>query len=693
MLSEKRKYICRELSWLEFNKRVLRQAVDRSVPLLERIQFYAIYISNIDEYMMVRAGCFLNRAIYDKSYIDDKTGLDAYDILSLIYKALRKQNSLREKTYAELMAELSNIGVKKCTWSSLGKSEKKRLIGNNEVEIAKKVPIYIVNQYHPFPHLDNLQLHILLKLKLKPNGEVKSSDRESESYAILPIPAEIDGILKVDDGDDLRYIKTSELIARTAPSRLKKYEVTDCILFKITRNADIDFEDELEYESEACEMPEKVRKVLKKREKLDAVRLEFSPLKRKYDKRSVKFLTRKLGLKDEQVIKCKNIIPKNWSSEIADRLRESYPKLCYEPVPQIKIKRGDRVLDHLKNHDLLIGYPYNSFSEYLDFLREAVYLYQTQTIKITLYRLSRYSEVITLLKAAAERGIQVTAIIELKARFDEEMNANWAEALLESGCRVIFGQDGVKVHSKVTFFQVKEQDRIVEYAHIGTGNYNEKTAKQYTDVGIMTSDKTICDDCKKLFESLETKSLRLDYSRLLVSPTCLRDRILDEINIEVKAAKAGNNAYICMKMNSLTDKLVIDSLYDAAKAGVKIDLIVRGICCLDPGAVGNNSSINVVSIVGRYLEHSRIYIFGENRQNRRIYIGSADMMTRNTMRRIEVLVPIDDPDIAQLLFEQTRMQLWDDVKASRLLPNGRYEKKESEGAPFDSQMEIYKLYK
>ncbi len=675
------------MSWLEFNRRVLEQATADEVPLAEKIKFYSIYTSNLDEYVMVRVGCLKHRAIYDKSYSDDKTGWDADTLLKAIRKRIISLEEKKYEIYIGLLEQLAAANIKKEKFATLPKSAKKCLLDEYSDEISKKVPAYILDANHPFPHLENLVTYLILRME---NSE-KSKRYDNEKYAILKISDEITPIAVMEIDGIKIWISISELIEKYYEDKLKKYKIVESLAFRITRNADIDFSDEY---GQSADMDDdevrNMRKMLKKRSKSSIIRLEYSKTEVKNDSKILEYLAKNTNLKPSQIYQISEILPQKWSSKIAELLKAADENQAYFPIQPIRRLNENSIIEDAAKNDILLAYPYHSFDDYLELLRDAIYKFEAKSIKITLYRMSRYTEIVPLLKAACSKGISVTAVIELKARFDEESNAHWGDVLRESGCKVIYGLANYKIHSKVTLITLKEQYCASQIAHIGTGNYNEITSKQYTDLGLFTTNSDICRDCEKLFESLETGVFRSDYERLLVSPTCLRSEIIDQIRIEKNAVKSGKNGYICLKMNSLTDKVLIDELLEAAEDGVKIDLIVRGICCLRP----SSENINVVSIVGRYLEHSRIYIFGDNDQNRRVFIGSADLMTRNTMRRVEVLTPILNEQIAQMLYKITRLQLSDNVKLRKLKPNGKYKKIESQGEqPCDSQMELYNLLK
>lgn len=697
-------YINRELSWLRFNERVLLQADADEVPLLERMRFCAIFTSNYDEFFMVRAGSLHDRSLLPDVPPDNKTGMTAAEQLSLLYAEAERLYKKRDSIYARLCQDLAKAGVEQLAWDDLSKDEKKLARQFFKKEIAPLTTPYIIDSRHPFPHLVNKQTHVLLCLKPEDGKSEEKSSRERIVYGIVPLPKEARLYCQLtSDGENsrivaLRYITTEEIMLRMAGELFKKYTVKSCILFKVTRNADIEIVDNFSDDPEQnLDYPGYLKILLKKREKLAPVRLEYLCKKKEETSRLLRFLGGKLGLTKEQIFRTSAPLTFDFASPLIKAASKLLPDAVYQPIPSLSLSIEGAVMEHLRKSDILMNYPYHSMRTYLAFLREAVDDDAVTSIKITLYRLSSQSEVISLLRAAADKGKIVTTVVELKARFDEANNIHWAECLEEAGCRVIYGMPGLKVHSKVTLVTRKCENGFEQFAHIGTGNYNEQTAKLYTDIGILTADPTICADVDALFRNLSTGVTNDEYEKLLVSPTCLKPRILAEIAAETEAAKAGKRAYIRMKMNSMTDKDIIDALAKASQAGVYVDLIIRGICCLRAGVPGMTDNIRVTSIVGRYLEHSRIFIFGNidgdvTATPPRVYIGSADMMTRNTTRRIEVITPVNDPQAARTLIELTELELRDNVKASEMLPDGTYKKKESAGEPVDSQIELYKLY-
>ncbi len=683
-------YIGREQSWLKFNERVLLQAAAPEVPLLERMRFCAIFTSNLDEFFMVRAGSLHDRSLLPNLPPDNKTLMSAAKQLSALYSEARRLYVLRDRIFEKLILDLEASNVRLLCWEELDKEEKRAAKQLFKQEIAPLAQPYIIDEKHPFPHLANKIPHVILSLR-KGNGK--------HIRGIVPMPDRAPRILcfrreAAGEKSMLRVITAEEILLHEAHELFSKYSAKSRMLFRITRNADIEIADNFSDDPDfAMDYPAYLKILLENREKLGAVRLEYLCKPKMNYVNTLTFLLTKLRLTLVQSYRSQTPIDYTFASAFIKEAAPLLPEGCFHPKSQITLALGSDVMSKIDRGDILLSYPYHSMHTYLDFLRQAAFDPHTESIKITLYRMASHSQIISLLRSAAEKGIKVTTVVELKARFDEENNLHWAKLLEDAGCRVIYGMTGLKVHSKVTLVTMRQCNELRRYAHIGTGNYNEQTAKLYTDLSIMTADPSILSDVEKLFCSLETGELYHDYKELLVSPTTLKSRILSEIFHETNATLCGRNGYICMKMNSLTDKDIIDALVDASRAGVRIDLIIRGICCLKSGIPNETENIRVVSIVGRYLEHSRIFIFGNDEGCLpRVYIGSADMMTRNTSRRIEVLTPVKSPDIIESLVRLTRLQLRDNVKASEMSADGLYRKREPSGKPFDSQMELFHLY-
>lgn len=677
-------FINRELSWLKFNKRVLEQSRAPEVPVFERQKFVSIFTSNLDEFFMVRVGSLRDMALLGDDYTDNKTGMTPLQQLEAIYRDVRPLYALRDNCQSEIEASLRDFGLIRLDIKNLTPPQTKFVKQYFKREILPLVSPQIIDAKHPFPHLENKRLYVMVSLKH--NGKY--------CCGIIPVSSVFERIIAVPDEnhkDGFSYLLVEDVLLKFAGDIFKQFGISGRSVVRITRNADVEVEDN--FSDDDVDYRDYVKVIIKRREKLSPVRVEtYSGSYSKSDKLG-RYLTERAGLAAAQCYFSKTPLDMSYAFRLEEKLpAKTAAKAVYTPLyPQNcpDISPLDNVFATAMERDIFLSYPYYSMRPYLKLLEEAADDPDTVSIKITLYRMSNNSEVVSLLCRAAENGHEVTAVVELKARFDENNNIGWSERLEEAGCRVVYGIDSLKVHSKITLITKKSGETISCVAHIATGNYNEKTAKLYTDVGIITSDEKICSDAVDFFQNLTLGIPDGDYSCLLVAPHSLKSGIIDEIHAEKEKAASGQKAYIRMKMNSLTDKEIIDELVDAAKSGVKIDLIIRGICCLRPGIVGETDNIRVVSIVGRFLEHSRIFIFGDDPSKRRTYFGSADLMTRNTTRRIEIIAPVFDRAIAGKMFEMTELMLADNVKQCVLCSSGEYERAISDSKPLDSQYELY----
>ena len=663
--------IDRDLSWLEFNSRVLDQAAELNVPLFERIQFSAIYTSNNDEFFEVRVAEALNKAILCQNA----------ELLKEIHGRVKKLAKRQENIDKNLIAELRKVGINFCTWNDLSKSERKYARMYFKEKIIPHLTVHKIDKKQPLPFIESMNIGALMSHNLIEKNRTNRND----SYYFITISKQVPAYIKIESKDAHKILSIERLLLKMLPMTTNIQKPYDVTLFRIIRSADMP--EISKTNKKGKKYREEIKNMLIKRDLLSAVRLDIFESVRKNSKRNSELLKTKYGLDSTQIYRKKVSLSDGWKKQIRGDFGKLFPDLSYNPLQKCPVQSDD-LLKRIQKSDIFLNYPYHSVDTYLNFLHEAIDDKDTKSIKITLYRLGKRSKIIALLSAAAVRGIEVTAVIELRARFDEESNIEWAEVLENAGCKVIYGLPPYKVHAKVTLI---EQYCSSHYAHIATGNYNEITSDLYTDVGILTSNQEICADAADLFRNIAEGIISENYRKLLVAPSCLKNKIIEEINIEAQKAEKG---YICMKMNSLTDEDVINALIIASCAGTKIDLIVRGICCLRPGIIGKTENIRVISIVGRYLEHSRIYIFGENAHIRRTYIGSADMMVRNTTKRIEVLTPVENRQIAETLYELTRFELADNIKASEMQSNGHYAQiRSADGIKqFDSQIELYGLY-
>ncbi len=658
----------REISWLRFDQRVLEEAQDITVPLLERMKFVAIFTSNLDEFFMIRVGSLFAMKATDPNVTDARSGMTPGEQLDRIFKEVAPLYRQRDRTYTEIKRQLSPYGVCGLDFKELEQSEKKYVKKFFKDQVMPVLSPQVVDEIHPFPHLLNKEIYVTANLKM--DGKTM--------MGIVPIPDFVPEVVYLP-GQDIRYIRMEKVIMEYLNIVFDTYEVSDPNYICVTRNADVAPEDE------ALEVDDdfriRMRKALKKRRKMAVVRLEIA---NKLTPDTEKFFCEKFKIKPEQIFRTKMPMKLSYIFSISDNLPEPLKKsLTYPPFsPQDCGRVHDTsMMRQIRKKDLLLFYPYEKMEPFLQLIKEASTDPNVMTIKITIYRLAKKARLVEYLSAAAENGKEVTVVIELRARFDEQNNIDWSERLEDAGCRVIYGFDGYKVHSKLCLITYRDHGDIKYITQVGTGNYNEKTAASYTDLSIMTANQEIGEDASEFFMNMSIGNFEGEYNRLIVSPTTLKPKILEEIDEEI--AK-GENGRIIMKMNSLTDVDFIRKITEASQAGVKIDLIVRGICCILPGVPGYTENIHVMSIVGRFLEHPRIFSFGKG-EDQSIYIGSADMMTRNTEKRVEVACPILDPDIKKQINHYLDVMLQDNVKGRDMLSDGTYTKRPQKEPFVDSQ--------
>ncbi len=666
-------YQNRELSWLKFNERVLEEAEDQSIPLCERLSFLSIYQSNLDEFFMVRIGSLHDMMLLKEEERENKTNMTAREQIAALLERIHVLAERRDQAYEELMVQVAEQGSRLIRFASLSDEEAKYLERYFVGEIQPLLSTIIVGRKQPFPFLRNRGIYAVAVLETK---------GEKEKIAIIPCGSDAFERLIAIPSRPGSFMLAEDLILHFLPKVFKKYRIIEKSLIRVTRNADIDadsiYDEDLNYRDHMAE-------VVKLRRKLCPVRLEMT---RELNGRIIERLCQVLGLKEEQVFLTGAPMDLSFLSQIQDSLRRK-PELFFQKrVPQrsAMIRYGEPVIPQILEKDILLSYPYESIKPFLSMLHEAAFDPKVVSIRMTLYRLAKDSKVVEALVEAAENGKQVDVLVELKARFDEENNIEWSRRLEDAGCHVIYGLDGLKVHSKLCLITRKEEGRIEYITQIGTGNYNEKTARLYTDLSLMTANPKIGREAAQVFQALSLGDVVEKTEHLLVAPRCLQNRILDMIEEEIREVKEGRKAYIGIKINSLTDKKIIDKLIEASEAGVKIDMVIRGINCVQTGIPGKTDHIRVISIVGRYLEHSRIYVFGCG-EREKIYIASADFMTRNTLRRVEVGVPVYDPALKDRIRRMFRIMLRDNVKARVQMPDGNYmrvEQREGE-EPLNSQ--------
>lgn len=664
-------YMNRELSWLKFNERVLEEAENPENPLCERLTFASIYQSNLDEFYMVRVGSLVDQMLLAKDIRENKTNMTPEEQLDAILARTKKLNRKRDAVYEEIMEKLEQYGIHMLNFHKIEKEDRNYLDRYFEAEVAPVISPSIVGKRQPFPFLRNKEIYAVVVLETK---------KGKEKLGIIPCSsAGIQRLIPVP-GKTGTYMLSEELILHFVSKIFKGYHIKAKSLLRITRNADIDadalYDEDLDYREFMVEL-------IKARKKLAPIRLELS---REMDGDVVETLCEYLEVDKNYVFRGDIPLDLSFVFQIQDGLRKRTELFYEKRIPQKSplFNSHEPILDQIAKKDRFLSYPYESIKPFLTMLHEAANDEDVVSIKMTLYRVAKQSKVVEALIEAAENGKEVFVLVELKARFDEENNIGWSRLLEDAGCHVIYGLDGYKVHSKLCQIMKKKDGNVEYYTQIGTGNYNEKTARLYTDLSLMTADPKIGMEAARVFQALAMGETVEDMEYLLVAPRCLQNKVLAMIDEEIEHAKAGEPAYIGLKMNSLTDKRIMSKLVEASCAGVHIDMVIRGICCLIPGVKGQTENIHIISIVGRFLEHSRIYIFG-TQERARIYISSADFMTRNTLRRVEVAAPIEDPDIRMQIQEMFVTMLSDNRKARSMNNKGIYKIEPSDNAPLNFQ--------
>lgn len=670
-------FMNRELSWLKFNERVLEEAEDENIPLCERLSFVSIYQSNLDEFFMVRVGSLVDQDDVSPKMRENKTHMTAKEQIDAVIARVHELNGRRDAVYARLMEKLEEQGVRLVDFRKIGRQESERLERYFDSEIAPLISPSIVGRRQPFPFLRNKDIYAVVVLEGK-KGKYK--------LGIIPCSAGVFPRLIEVSASEKTYMLAEELILHFIPKVFEGYAVKAKSLIRVTRNADIDadalYDDDLDYR-------EFMVQLIKRRKRLAPVRLELS---RELDGIIIDTLCRYMDVPREYVFQSATPLDLSFLFGIQDFLRQRSELFYQKRIPQKSpsFVSGRPILAQIREKDKLLSYPYESMRPFLEMLTEAANDDSVVSIKMTLYRVAKQSKVVEALCEAAENGKDVLVLVELKARFDEENNIEWSRRLEEAGCNVIYGLDGYKVHSKLCLITRREELGVAYYTQIGTGNYNEKTARLYTDLCLMTADHDIGEEANAVFNALAKGETVHETRRLLVAPHCLQNKVLAMMDDEIRRARAGEEAYIGVKINSLTDKAIIDKLIEASCAGVKVDLVVRGICCLIAGVPEATENIRVVSIVGRFLEHSRIYIFGRG-ERAKVYIASADFMTRNTLRRVEVASPVMDADIRARILAMFDTMLRDNMQAREMDAQGQYHRlTPGESEPLSSQEYFFK---
>lgn len=669
-------YDNRELSWLKFNARVLEEAFDEETPLFERLRFVQIFCSNLDEFFMIRVGSLHDKMLFDSKDTENKTNMTAKEQLVEIAKRVKQLLPVKDDAYSAIMDGLKNYGVEHLAVKDLSPEEDAYFRAFFTREIQPLLFTGVVDKKHPVPFLKSGEIYVGVAIRKKDDAARKVT------FGILPASENFPKLVWLPGTG--KFLLIEELISHYAEQVFKNFEIISRCIFRVTRNADITIDEGL-YDHDV-DFRDIMSDLVKKRKKLQPVRLEFLG---KPDDSIAALIAKTLKVRDSFIFWQTAPLTMDFLSSVERKL-EKNSELFFAPLtpqksPAIDTKRP--MIEQIKQHDIMLNYPYENINQFIRLLEEAAENPDVVSIKITLYRVARDSKIISALTRAAENGKDVLALVELRARFDEENNIGWSKCLEDAGVTVIYGLDELKVHSKLLLITLRDGNDVSYITQVGTGNYNERTSKLYTDLTLMTADRDFGSDASVVFNALAVGNTVESTNKLLVAPKGLKSRIVELIDNEITYKDKG---YIGIKMNSLTDKDIIEKLAEASRAGVKIELVVRGICCLIAGVEGDTENIRVISIVGRFLEHSRIYIFGTG-DRRRVYISSADFMTRNTERRVEVAAPLLDKSIADRAVDIFETMLRDNVKAREQDSDGNYHHVQpKEGEPrLNSQIYFY----
>lgn len=650
----------RELSWLKFNERVLNEAGNPKVPLAERLTFVSIYQSNLDEFYRVRVGTLMDQMDVSEVVRENKTNMTSEEQVKAIIRATRELEEKKTVIYEQLMGELEPKGIRLINFNKLSAEEGKILEEYFDREIAPYLSANIVSKQQPFPFLKNKDIYAVALLESK-GGKTRT--------AIIPCSNNVFRRLIDIPTRKGTFLLSEELILQFLPKFFKNYSVKEKSLIRVTRNADIDtemiYDEDLDYR-------DAMENLIKERKRMNPVRMEFTGT---LNKKMMHALCKTIHVEKEHVFRSDVPLDLSFVFAIQSYLKNTnagelfYPRRTPRPTPQLNDKES--LIPQILEKDVLLSYPFESMKSFINLLYEAAEDESVVSIKMTLYRLANKSQIVDALVEAAENGKEVVVLVELRARFDEENNIEYSRKLEEAGCRVIYGLNGYKVHSKLCLISRKTEQGVSYVTQIGTGNYNEKTSALYTDLSLITGNQEIGKEAAEVFAALLRGETVEETHLLLVAPKCLQNKVLDMIEEEIQHVKNGEEGYIGIKINSLTDKVIISKLVEASQAGVKIEMIVRGICCLIPGVKGYTENITVISIVGRFLEHSRIYRFG-TKERENVYIASADFMTRNTLRRVEVAAPVLDERLKNQLAWMFETMMKDDEKGKCLTEKGIY---------------------
>ena len=669
----------RELSWLKFNDRVLDESGNARVPLAERLTFASIYQSNLDEFYMVRVGTLMDQMEASEEVRENKTNMTSEEQVKAIVKETRELDLKKARIYEQLMGELEPKGIRIVNFNKLSYEEGKLLEAYFDTEIAPYLSANIISKQQPFPFLKNKEIYAAARLASK-SGKTKT--------AIIPCSNNVFRRLIDIPTRPGNFMLSEELILHFFPKMFRNYTVKEKTLIRVTRNADIDtetiYDEDLDYR-------DAMENLIRQRKRMKPVRMELS---REISKKMIQSLCKAIQVDKTHVFLSDVPLDLSFVFGIQNYLRSKgneelfYQRRSPRMSPALDIKKS--LIAQIEKQDVLLSYPFENIKSFINLLYEAAKDDTVVSIKMTLYRLANKSQIIDALIEAAENGKEVVVLVELRARFDEESNIEYSRKLEEAGCRVIYGLNGYKVHSKLCLISRKTEKGVSYITQIGTGNYNEKTASLYTDLSLITANHEIGKEAAGVFAALLKGEFMEETKYLLVAPKCLQNKILAMIDEEIERVHQGEAGYIGIKINSLTDKTIIDKLVEASQAGVKIEMIVRGICCLIPGVKGYTENIKVISIVGRFLEHSRIYRFG-TKEREKVYIGSADFMTRNTIRRVEVAVPILNQQVCDHLDHMFEMMMSDDEKGKELTSKGFYVSRNLSKIKMDSQELFYAM--
>lgn len=672
----------RELSWLQFNARVLAEAEDENVPLLERFKFLAIFTSNLDEFFMIRVGSLCDMAAVDKEHTDSKSGLTAKEQLHLIYKAVEPLYARRDAAFSDVDSKLSAIGLRRLTMDSLAPDEQKYIKRYFKDIIAPVLSPQIVDSHHPFPHLEGKVLHIAALL----------SHKKTERLGLLPVPASLPPVVFLPETPS-RYILTEDILLAYADHVFEMYDVLEKTVLCVTRNADIQVDDET-FGVEGGDFRKKMEKLLRQRRRMAVVRVEIN---RPISDHFKEHFRSRFEVSDAQIFLSRTAPLKlgyafSLGEHLPEKKRAFLSDAPFTPQQPAMLSAGQSLLKAALQQDILLSYPYESMEPFLQMIREAANDPAVLAIRITIYRLASKAKLVEYLCAAAENGKDVTALIELRARFDEQNNIDYATMLEEAGCTVIYGLSDYKIHAKLCLITRKVHNQIQYITQVGTGNYNEKTSELYTDLSFISTDPKMGEDATRVFQALCVGEVVESTERLWVAPNCFESNVLRYIQEQVDLARSGGEGYVFIKVNSLNDMEIMEKLIEASQAGVKVEMVIRGICCLCPGIPGYTDNIRIKSIVGRYLEHSRIFIFGTGEQQR-IFMGSGDLLNRNTRRRVEVFAEVRDGDPRREILHLVDAIRMDNQNSWEMLSDGSYVKDNSDHAePLDSHTYLHHYF-